>query len=255
MVTFRRGAQESIFRIHTDSEVCTPNMVLKHGPEDGQQGQQRLTVVRDPVIPADRVKIPQRRIRRVVEAHPLSFGEEIRNQSIFHIIGKGSEDGSGFLMAPGTECETFQADHRIAAPIREPMVPRDNRARFISGGTRQRLLLQSRARGDNKLIGRHGQPTFDVFIRFASPLGQQFIQALGLCLKNGFGVEFEQFPRFRAGNKREGPILRKVRHKIAGAGEALDMLRASIAIDPVGHIDTQLVIRHELPSVGTQAQF
>ena len=63
----------------------------------------------------------------------------------------------------------------------------------------------SRIRGDNKLIGgRHGQPTFDVFIRYASPLGQQFIQAFGLCLKNGFGVEFEQFPRFRAGNKTRG---------------------------------------------------
>ena len=92
--------------IHADTEMGAVVMMFDDGFQNGPQGQQSLAVAGHPVIPVQRVKIPERRIHRMVERLPLSLREQIGQESILHIVGEGAKNRPRFSVSAGTERES-----------------------------------------------------------------------------------------------------------------------------------------------------
>src|SRR5262249_18414483 len=69
------------------------------------------------------------------------------------IFREGSKDVSGLLHAARYESQPFKADHRVAAPVREPVIAGKDRALFVAIGVRPRGILKAAGRMDNELIG------------------------------------------------------------------------------------------------------
>ena len=107
-------------------------MILDDFHQLGQQQLQRRAVVRNLHVSVDGVKKPQRSVRSVIEAVSLAFGEHIGDQSIAHVMGKRPQNPARLVPAAGHQRESFQTDHGVAAPVREPGVPRDNGPNLIA---------------------------------------------------------------------------------------------------------------------------
>ena len=124
------------------------------------------------------MKVPERRIGRMVERFALPFGKEIRQQPILDIVGKRPQNRSRFLVTTGAQRETFQADHRVASPVGEPVVSGNDRSRFIAGRPRKGMFLQAATREHDELVGGQGEPSFEVILSAGVGLRQQFGDAL-----------------------------------------------------------------------------
>ncbi len=102
----------------------------------------------------DGVKEPQRRIGRVIEPLVLPFGEHVGQQSVADVAGEGADQVARFGTAAGHEGQPFEADHRVAAPIGEPVVAGDHAADLVAGGMCLRGVGYAARRADQELIGR-----------------------------------------------------------------------------------------------------
>ena len=105
----------------------------------------------------DRVEEPQRRVGRVVQPLLRAFREHVRNQAVAHVMAERAQDVSRLALTAGAECQPFEADHRVAAPVGEPVIAGDDRAHLVAGRAGARRLLDSAGRRDDELIGRQHQ--------------------------------------------------------------------------------------------------
>ena len=96
---------------------------------------------------------PQRGVGRVIEAFLLALREHVRDQAVADVVGEGSQDVAGFGLAAGRERQPLEADHRVAAPVGEPVIAGDDRADFVAGGVGARRFLGPSGRRDDELIG------------------------------------------------------------------------------------------------------
>ena len=99
-----------------------------------------------------------------------------------------------FGEASGCDGEPFEADHRVATPIREPMIARDHGAGGDLLGSCALAVFGASNGPDEELIGREDQLGSDGIFRRGSGLLQELRAAL---LLNGEGV-----PRRDASNRR-----------------------------------------------------
>ena len=60
-------------------------------------------------------------------------------------------------MTAGRERQPLEADHRVAAPVGEPVVAGDHRPHLVAGGARARRVFARARRGDHELIGGEHQ--------------------------------------------------------------------------------------------------
>ena len=90
------------------------------------------------------------------------------------------KDVTGFKAASRSQGETFEADHRIASPIREPMVASDDSAHFVTGGVRSSRFFKSPRRRDDELIGGKNQFGGDTILSFRLSLDNKTRPAFAL---------------------------------------------------------------------------
>src|SRR5262245_18023686 len=83
---------------------------------------QRVAIARRRQISVDRVKIPERRICGMVQTLLFAFRKQIGNQSVTYVMSESAQNVAGFDMPPGGKSEPFEAHHRVAAPIGEPVI-------------------------------------------------------------------------------------------------------------------------------------
>ena len=102
-----------------------------------KQPLQRAVVTAHLNIALRRMEEPKSCVGGVIEPLTLSLGKHVRDESVLQILREGSQDVSGFLGAARCEGQPLEADHRVASPIREPMIARDDGALFVAGGVRQ----------------------------------------------------------------------------------------------------------------------
>ena len=57
----------------------------------------------------------------------------------------------------GTQRETLEADHRVAAPVGEPVIAGNHAARFPAGRSRPRRLGRAGGGFDHELIGSENE--------------------------------------------------------------------------------------------------
>src|SRR5215469_18371562 len=88
----------------------------------------------------------------MIESFSRSLRKHVRDESVPYILRKGSEDISGLLYTAGYERQPFQGDHRVAAPVCEPVIAGKDRAFFVAIGMRPRRILEAVRGVDDELI-------------------------------------------------------------------------------------------------------
>src|SRR5438046_1574088 len=96
---------------------------------------------------------PEGCVRGMVKPFVAAFRKHVRDQTILYIVSEGANDPSGFVIATRRQGQAFKADHRVATPIGEPMVARDDRADLVAGSTGARGVSDTPGRRDDELIG------------------------------------------------------------------------------------------------------
>ena len=105
------------------------------------------------LVAIDRVKEPQRGVSCVVQAFALSLGKHVRDEPVADVKGKRPEDVTRLGMPAREERQSFEADHRVAAPVGEPVIAGDDRARFASAARARAPRRLCRDGPDDELIG------------------------------------------------------------------------------------------------------
>ena len=108
-------------------------------------------------VAAERVKEPKRRVCRVIFPFLCAIGKHVWDQTVADIIRECAQDVACFEPTSRDQRQTFQADHRVASPICEPVIPGDDGAHFVAGGVRAGRLLEAACGRNDKLVGRENQ--------------------------------------------------------------------------------------------------
>ena len=87
----------------------------------------------------------------------FSLGEEVRNQPVLDVLSEGAEDVARLGVAAGDERQPLQADHRVAAPVGEPVVAGDDRSGLIAVGVGAGGIGDAGNRRDDELVGGKDQ--------------------------------------------------------------------------------------------------
>ncbi len=95
-----------------------------------------------------------RRMGRAVRRAPaLALREHVGDEAVAHVVGERAEDPLRLLVSSGDQGEALQRDHRVAAPIREPVVPGDHGAHVVADGAGARDVLDAARGRDDELVG------------------------------------------------------------------------------------------------------
>ena len=112
-----------------------------------------------PLVRAERVDEPQRRVDRVVGGD-ARLGEVVRQEAVADEGRPGAEDPARVVVAAGGEGQARERDHRVPAPVAEPRVAGDDR-HALGGivGAGIRAMDEEPVRGedegrDARVIGR-----------------------------------------------------------------------------------------------------
>src|SRR3954464_11980404 len=96
---------------------------------------------------------PEGCVRRVVQALLLALREHVRDESIANVMGEGAKDPARLPIPAGRECQAFETDHRVAAPVGEPVITGDHASDLVAGGACAGGVLDAADRLDQKLGG------------------------------------------------------------------------------------------------------
>ena len=106
----------------------------------------------------DGVEEPQGGVGGVIEPLLGAFRKHVRDEAVANVVAERAQDVAGLALASRAERQPFEADHRVAAPVGEPVVAGDDRADLVAHRPRPRGLLDAAGRRDDELIG--GQDEF-----------------------------------------------------------------------------------------------
>ena len=223
--------EQAIGGIDAYPEARAAEMMLGHFLKLRDEQLQGRAVAGGFHVTIERVEEPERRIGGVVEAVALALGKEIRDQAIADVMTEGAKDPRRFEMPAGGERQAFEADHRVAAPVGEPMVARDDGAHFIAGGAGSRGVLDPACGGDDELIRGEHQ-----FGRRPGPDtrrsgGDETLPTRQIGGERGLGIERENGWPFLGGrHERHGTIGPQLDREEAGTPEPPARVVAAICL-------------------------
>src|SRR3954468_20861491 len=95
---------------------------------------QRGTIVGALQIARYRVEIPERCVGGVIESLIASIREHVRNQTVMDVVRERTKNERRLALPSRGERQSLETDHRIAAPVGEPVIAGDDRSNFITEG-------------------------------------------------------------------------------------------------------------------------
>ena len=178
-------------------------MVLDDGFELGQELPERHAIVGRPEVAFDRVKEPERRVGRVIQPFLRALRKHVRDEAIPDVMPEGAEDVAGLPLAARAQGQPLEADHRVAAPVGEPMITSDDRTDLVAGRPRARSFLAAARRRDDELVGREHHLRRNAAVRHPLRRVQQTFAALVIGFARLVGFErADRLPRFRRRHER-----------------------------------------------------
>src|SRR5262249_39790365 len=96
----------------------------------------------------------------------FALREHVGKQTIPYVVAERAQDITCFDVTAGSESEAFQTDHRVAAPIREPMISGNYCSHIITRGVSSSSISDTHFGCDQELICSKDQ--------FCGPTGLQF---------------------------------------------------------------------------------
>ena len=144
------------------------------------------------------------------------LGKEVGNQAVANVVREGPKDAARLLVPAGEQRQPLQADHRVAAPVGEPVVAGDDRrvrnvvVRPAGGGLARRR--------DDERVGREhqfvGRARAQAWLR---PLDQLPPARLLLANRVDGAERRDLVPGFRRGDQPRLAIPLQVDAEVAGA--------------------------------------
>ena len=155
-------------------------------------------------VAMDRVEEPERGVRRVVEPLLGPFREHVRNQAVAHVVPERAQDVARLALAARAERQPFEADHRVAAPVGEPVVAGDDGAHFVAGRAGARRFLDATCRRDDELVGgQHQLRRNPVRAARAAPMAIRRVRRCSSACGSSDGVErADRLPRLGRRDQR-----------------------------------------------------
>src|SRR5262249_5137157 len=147
-------AEQPVALVDAYAEARAMNVTAHDGAQDRENQSQGLAVASRLEVAVERVKEPERRVGRMIAPLPFAFGEQVRDQSVAHVMREGPKDPTGLGQPPRGERQPFEADHGIAPPVGEPVVAGDHRANLVTGGARPRGLFDAPGGDEDELARR-----------------------------------------------------------------------------------------------------
>ena len=147
-----RALREQPVVVDVDVERGALAMAAHDVLQDRQQLLDERVVAGDGVVAVQRVEEPERRVGGVVQPFALAFREHVRDQAVPHVQRERPQDVVRLGVAAGDEGQALEADHRVAAPVGEPRVAGDHRARLGADGVGLRVVDGARRRPHDELI-------------------------------------------------------------------------------------------------------
>ena len=102
-------------------------------------------------------------------------------------MGEGAQDVTSLEQSTCDQGQAFQTDHRVASPIREPVISGDHGADFIARGVRACGVFKSPGRRNDKLVGGKNQLRRKSLARFRNRTMQQSGATLAFGRENVLG--------------------------------------------------------------------
>ena len=120
-----------------------------------QQLAQQRAVAGRLEVSIERMEEPQRCICGIVDPFALVLRKQVGDQAVPDVLGEIAQDAPRFGVPARHQCQPFQADHRVAPPIREPVITgNDGAVRIVARRSGLRLLA---GRLDDETVGSDHQ--------------------------------------------------------------------------------------------------
>jgi hypothetical protein len=204
--------------------------------EDRQQRGQRRAIVGGGQVSVQRLEEPQRGIGGVVEPFGLAFGEEIGNEPVAHVVAERPEDLAGLIVPAGDQGQPGQRDHGVTAPVGEPVIARDHRARVAAGRARVGGIGHAADRRHQERVGGQHQLGGDAVARGRLGHGQQPTTTRPLGGQRGRRRQRpERLPRLGGRHQRELVADGEVAAKVPGTPQVARRLVAAGRFHAVDH--------------------
>ena len=251
-----RGAlrQQAVI-VHANAEARARKVKTDDLVERRQEIAQRLDILRDGDVAIDGVKEPERRVGGVVEPFLIAFRKEVRYQAVAKMMRERHQDAARLRMPARAQRQAFEADHRVAAPVREPVIAGDDAPRFFARGPRARGVGRASRRFDDELIGPEhefgAQP-----VRAHVAGGDEQPRSTGNLRVQRFvgGEGIEIGGAVRRGNEGGPFALAEIELEIAGAPRVADRCVSALLFEEVRHILRHFGVKRERRLVITQAK-
>ena len=195
---------------------------------------------------------PQRRIGGVIQAFAIAFRKHVRDQPVAHIMCESTQDPFTFRDAPGCEGQTFERDHRVAAPIGEPVIPGDDGAHLVTLGVRPDDIGDPADRRDDETVGGEDQLGREPLARGRGRHRDEAPPPLGLKAARRVRVQcFDGVPRLGRGDQRRHAIRLQLNGEVARAPERTARVIAALFLGHEVALMARSAIRRERRCITT----
>ncbi len=146
--------QQTVAGVDSNSKIGAPEMPSGDVFEHRQQEAKRVLIAAEGEVPIDGVEEPEGGVGGVVEAEIVALREHVRNEPVMDIASERSKDKTGLREATGGQGQPFEADHRVAPPIGEPVIAGDDRPHLVAGGPGPGRVFDAARRLNDERVGR-----------------------------------------------------------------------------------------------------
>ncbi len=132
LIALRSLGKQPVNGIDVNVEEGAAQVMLDDVAQPGHHSAHGLAIAGDAPIAPDGVEEPQRGVGRVIQPIVLPFRKEVGDEPVPDVRGERAQDVARLAVPSRGEGQPFEADHRVAAPVREPVITGDDRPRFVA---------------------------------------------------------------------------------------------------------------------------
>ena len=235
-----------------DVEASAREVPLDDRGEHRKQLLHDRAVARDFHVACDRVEVPQRRIGRVIERFALAFRKQVRQQAVAHVVRKRTQDRAGLAVATGGERQAFEADHRVATPVAEPVIAGVDAAQLAAFRLCHDVFFDSAAGQDHELIRGHCELLGERVAVELRRESEQTVEPAALRIEHGRCIEIHPVPGVHGGHEHDRLLDRDLRREVTRAERAVERGVAAVALDAVHELVLVALVGHERRGPGLQ---
>src|SRR2546428_6179223 len=180
---------------------------------------------------------PQGGISGMIQALLFPLGEQVGNETVMHIVRERAENIAGFVVAPRGEGKALQADHGIATPIGEPVVPSNHRAYLVTGSMRPHGISDATGRSNHELVCGQEQLCTKASACFSMGGVQQPLASLAFSQQRLCWLQStDHLPGLRRRYQGGRMVLTEINAEVTWTPEVARVLIASKSLDTEQHI-------------------